>query len=140
MALEEMNKTSSNEEDFSKKRKYARAPFRTKASVGPSPSGPWIDAEVIDISFGGVHVLFKSDGAIIKGEKGEVCAVKLRAKNEDWVYVGKLAWVEKKKSSDGSLVVETGVNFGELPLKEKNEILKVFMWTKLEQNSQEAKN
>jgi len=138
MVSEDMNKPSV--EDPSKKRRYARAPFETKASVGPSPSGPWIEAQVMDISFGGAHVRFKNDETIVKGEQGEVCAVKFHAKGEDKVYVGKLAWVTKEETPDGVKMVEAGVNFGELPLEKKNEILKVFMWIKLEQNSQKEKS
>jgi len=48
--------------------------------------------------------------------------------------------VTKEETPDWVKMVEAGVNFGELPLEKKNEILKVYMWTKLEQNSQKEKS
>jgi len=126
------------EEDVTKRRRYVRTPFYTKAGIAPAPDGPWTEAEVIDISFGGVHLRF--EGPTPPGyDKESPCAVKFHAKGEDKIYQGSIAWIEPAAAEEGRDTTgfwEAGVNFGELSREEKREILTVFMWTKLEQSEQ----
>jgi len=138
MASGEQDREQAREEDFAKLRKYVRTPFYTKAGIAPGPGGPWTEAEVIDISFGGVHLRF--EGPTPPGyDKEGLCAVKFHAKGEDKIYQGSIAWIEPAAAEEGRDTKgawEAGVNFGELPREEKREILTVFMWTKLEQSEQ----
>lgn len=135
MSEEPKNTVNPREEtDYVEQRKYARAPFRTKVSIASSPEGPWIEAEVLDISFGGAHVRFQFIEGEIDISEGASCVVKFRAKDKEKAYQGNIAWVSQKTSSGEVPVVEAGINFGELPLEKKNEILRIFMWTKLQEN------
>jgi len=138
MASKEQDRKQAREEDFTRLRKYVRAPFYTKAGVAAGPDGPWTEAEVLDISFGGVQLRF--DGPNPPDySRGDPCAVKFHAKGEDKVYQGSIAWIKPAAAEEGSDTKgawEAGVNFGELSREKKQEILTVFMWTKLEQSGQ----
>jgi hypothetical protein len=138
MASGEKDREQATGEDFTELRKYVRAPLYTKVGIAPGPGGPWTEAEVLDISFGGVRLRF--EGPTPPGyDKEGPCAVKFHAKGEDKIYRGSIAWIEPAAAEEGRDTKgawEAGVNFGELPREGEKEILTVFMWTKLEQSEQ----
>ena len=137
MTLEGKKCNGAPESEFMSKRRYIRAPFYTRAKAAPTPEGPWTEVEVLDISFGGVLVRFQGPNA--PGySRGSRCAIKFRAKGEDKIYQGSIARIEPSDAKDGNSAEawEAGIDFGELPQEQKQEILTVFMWTKLEQSEQ----
>ena len=121
MAQGEKEREQAREEDFTKLRKYVRTPFYTRAGIARGSGGPWTEAEVLDISLGGVHLRFEGPTPP-EYSREEPCSVKFHAKEEDKIYRGSIAWVEptaagEAKNTDNAW--ETGVNFGELSREEK---------------------
>jgi hypothetical protein len=137
MSPENKKRNGAPEPEFETKRRYVRAPLYTKAGVAPAPDGPWTEVEVLDISFGGVLVRFGGTNPP-EYSRGSECAVKFRAKGEDKIYQGSIVRIEPSAAKGGDFAEawEAGIDFGELPREQKQEILTVFMWTKLEQSEQ----
>lgn len=129
---------------FEQMRKDFRAELSSTAYValGKSgeESGPWIEAEVFDISLGGVRLSFELDDETAKDLPGAACTVKFSIKGEDKVFPGHFAW-GAADSPEGEETVrrpfEAGVCFEDLSLDDKADLVSLFMWTKLSQNSQQ---
>lgn len=119
-------------------RKDFRALISSIAHVTFDNADPWIEMELVNLSFGGVKIRINREIEPSIAIPGKPCRLKFSIKGKEQIFPGHVIWVcAPLQGKDTINHTRMGIQFDELTINDKAGLLSMFIWNRNIKNSQD---